>query len=69
MGTLQNLWLEGDECRCPAGAMTDNERDLFGEPPPCPACIDDDSEYLAMLGLTREEAVAAFEEYMEQLPW
>jgi hypothetical protein len=47
--------------------MTDNERDLFGEPPPCPACIDD--EYLTLMGLTRAEAVAEFEEYMEQLPW
>jgi hypothetical protein len=49
--------------------MSDNERDLFGEPPPCPACINDDPEYMAMLGLTREEAIAEFATYMEQLPW
>ena len=37
MGALKNLWLESlDECRCPAGAMTDNEGDLFGEPPAMP---------------------------------
>jgi hypothetical protein len=38
---------------------------VFGEPPSCPACIDADSEWLAMMGRSREEAVAEFAEYIE----
>jgi hypothetical protein len=54
-----------DPCRCPAGGMTDTERDFFGEPPPCPACIDE--EYLKFMGMTREDAEAEFEGYMAEL--
>jgi hypothetical protein len=61
-----NKWDDG-ECHCPAGAMSDTERDFFGEPPPCPACIDAEPEWLAMMGLTREEAVADFVKYMEDV--
>jgi hypothetical protein len=54
-----------DPCRCPAGGMSDTERDFFGEPPPCPACIDDD--YLRLMGLTRQDAEEEFEQYMREV--